>query len=76
MRNADRFTCVAGWALAASLSLPMLIGCKGSAQPPAPPPPEVSVIEVKSGPVTVFNEYVAQTQAPDTIEIRPVISGG
>jgi membrane fusion protein, multidrug efflux system len=75
MRNVDRFGRIAGWALAASLSLPMLIGCKGSAQPPAPPPPEVSVIEVKSGPVTVFNEYVAQTQAPDTIEIRSQVTG-
>jgi len=75
MRNVDRFGRIAGWALAVGLSLPMLIGCKGTAQPPAPPPPEVSVIEVKSGPVTVFNEYVAQTQAPDTIEIRSQVTG-
>jgi membrane fusion protein (multidrug efflux system) len=75
MRNVDPFGRIAGWALAASLSLSMLIGCKGSAQPPAPPAPEVSVIEVKSGPVTVFNEYVAQTQAPDTIEIRSQVTG-
>src|SRR6185295_18812586 len=44
-------------------------------QPQAPPPPEVSVIEVKPGPVTVYNEYVAQTQAPDTIEIRSQVTG-
>ena len=53
----------------------VLSGCKGNAQPPAPPPPEVSVIEVKPGPVTVYNEYVAQTQAPDTIEIRSQVTG-
>jgi membrane fusion protein (multidrug efflux system) len=35
----------------------------------------VSVIEVKPGPVTVYNEYVAQTQAPDTIEIRAQVTG-
>jgi len=51
------------------------MGCKGNAQPPAPPPPEVSVIEVRPGPVTVYDEYVAQTQAPDTIEIRSQVTG-
>src|SRR5215467_15441745 len=53
----------------------VLSGCKGNAQPQEPPPPEVSVIEVKPGPVTVYNEYVAQTQAPDTIEIRSQVTG-
>jgi len=54
----------------------LLGGCKGEAsQAPAPPPPEVSVIEVKPGKVTVYNEYVAQTQAPDTIEIRSQVTG-
>jgi membrane fusion protein (multidrug efflux system) len=75
MRNVDRFGRIAGWVLTVSLSLPMLIGCKGSAQPPALPPPEVTVIEVRAQPVTVYNEYVAQTQAPDTIEIRSQVTG-
>jgi membrane fusion protein (multidrug efflux system) len=50
-------------------------GCKGSAQPQAPPPPEVAVIQVRPAPVTVYAEYVAQTQAPDTIEIRARVTG-
>jgi len=50
-------------------------GCKGEARTQAPPPPEVSVIQVTPGPVTVYNEYVAQTQAPDTIEIRAQVTG-
>jgi membrane fusion protein (multidrug efflux system) len=33
------------------------------------------VIEVKASPITVYNEYVAQTQAPDTIEIRSQVTG-
>ena len=61
---------VARWALMLGISSLALSGCKGNAQPQAPPPPEVSVIDVRPGPVTVYNEYVAQTQAPDTIEIR------
>jgi membrane fusion protein, multidrug efflux system len=50
-------------------------GCGSDAKPTSPPPPEVSVLEVKPGPVTVYDEYVAQTQAPDTIEIRAQVTG-
>src|SRR6266404_4193388 len=66
---------VARWAFALGIASLALSGCKGNAQPQAQPPPEVSVIEVKPGPVTVYNEYVAQTQAPDTIEIRSQVTG-
>ena len=52
-----------------------LCGCGGKGQTQAPPPPEVSVIEVKLAPTTVYDEYVAQTQAPDTIEIRAQVTG-
>src|ERR1700736_1123096 len=66
----------ARWAFALSVVCSLaLSGGKGNAQPPTPPPPEVSVIEIKPGPVTVYNEYVAQTQAPDTIEIRCQVTG-
>src|SRR5207249_11057956 len=53
----------------------LVTGCAKPQAQPAPHPPEVSVIEVKPGPVTVYNEYVAQTQAPDTIEIRAQVTG-
>jgi membrane fusion protein (multidrug efflux system) len=66
---------IAAWTLALVVPLVVLSGCKGSAQPATPPPTEVSVIEIKPGPVTVYNEYVAQTQAPDTIEIRSQVTG-
>jgi membrane fusion protein (multidrug efflux system) len=33
------------------------------------------VLEIKPTPVTIYNEYVAQTQAPDTIEIRCQVTG-
>src|SRR6202030_839137 len=66
---------VARWAFALGVCSLALSGCKGNSQPQTPPPPEVSVIEVKPGAVTVYNEYVAQTQAPDTIEIRSQVTG-
>src|SRR5260370_21243647 len=50
-------------------------GCKSEAQPQVTPALEVSVVEVRSGPVTVYDEYVAQTQAPDTIEVRAQVTG-
>jgi membrane fusion protein (multidrug efflux system) len=75
MTNAYGLGRAAGWVFALSLAGVALSGCKGNAQPQTPPPPEVSVIEVKARPVTVYNEYVAQTQAPDTIEIRSQVTG-
>ena len=70
-----RIGLVARWALALGVSSIALSGCQGKAQPQGPPPQEVSVIEAKPQPVTVYDEYVAQTQAPDTIEIRSQVTG-
>jgi len=75
MTNTCDLGLAARWALALSFASLALSGCKGNAQPPTPPATEVSVIEVKPGPVTVYDEYVAQTQAPDTIEIRSQVTG-
>ena len=75
MTNTYRLGRVAAWAFMLGLASLALSGCKGNAQPQAPPPPEVSVIQVAAHPVTVYNEYVAQTQAPDTIEIRSQVTG-
>src|SRR5258706_3382432 len=66
---------VARCALAVGAAAVAVSGCNSAAGPQSPPPPEVSVIEVKPGPVVVNNEYVAQTQAPDTIEIRAQVTG-
>src|ERR1700760_4164684 len=66
---------VGAWTVAVVLGLVVLNGCKEKVQAPAPPPAEVTVIELRSQPVTVFNEYVAQTQSPDTIEIRSQVTG-
>jgi len=53
------------------------VGCTTHDKPAASTPPatEVSIIEVARGPVRLFNEYVAQTQAPETIEIRAQVTG-
>jgi len=56
---------------AALLALPGCSG-KGSGQAPVP---EVTVMKVALQPVTVSEEFVAQTEAVDTVEIRARVSG-
>jgi len=69
----------AGRALSAALVLAAVItaaGCGGRASSGAAPPPlPVSVIEVEPRAITVYDEYVAQTAAPQTIEIRSQVTG-
>lgn len=60
-------------ALGATIALAACDRGQDAAQ--APPPIEVGVVRVASGPVTVYQEYVAQTAAPDTIELRAQVTG-
>jgi membrane fusion protein (multidrug efflux system) len=46
-----------------------------SKKPPPPAPPEVSVIAVTPSPATYTEDYVAQTEAVNTVEIRPRVGG-
>ena len=52
-----------------------LSGCNKQGPNQAPPPPEVNVITAATQPITVYEEYVGQTEAVDTVEIRARISG-
>lgn len=58
---------------ATTLLLTGLTACSGP--PPPPPPPAVGVIEIHTAPATVTAEYVAQTEAFNTAEIRPRVGG-
>src|SRR5215469_1640112 len=57
------------------LALGVLAGCGQQGGPPAPPPPDVAVIKVAPTAVTVFEDYAAQTEAVDTVEIRARVGG-
>ena len=46
----------------------------GKGGPGGPPPPEVAVAKLTTEKVTVFEEYVGQTDAADTVEIRSRIT--
>jgi membrane fusion protein (multidrug efflux system) len=52
-----------------------LAACSGKNAGQAPPPPEVNVIKAVVQPITVYEEYVGQTEAVDTVEIRARVSG-
>jgi membrane fusion protein (multidrug efflux system) len=52
----------------------LLSGCSPK-KPPPPPPPEVTVLDVKHTPATYTEDYVAQTEAINAVEIRPRVGG-
>ena len=58
----------------AAILAALLTGCSPK-KPPAPPPPEVTVLDVKHTPATYTEDYVAQTEAVNAVEIRPRVGG-
>ena len=57
------------------LALAGVWGCTQKPPPPPPAPPEVPVIKLAASPVMVFEEFVGQTEAVDTVEIRARVGG-
>jgi membrane fusion protein, multidrug efflux system len=56
------------------LAVSLLAGC-AKGPPPGPPPPEVSTLTVTPKPATFTVDYVASTEAINTVEIRPRVTG-
>jgi RND family efflux transporter MFP subunit len=50
-------------------------GSSNSASQAPPPPPQVSVAQVLQKPVKDWDEFTGRMQAPETVEIRPRVSG-
>jgi membrane fusion protein, multidrug efflux system len=46
-----------------------------AAKSQAPPPPEVAVIKIVASPVTLSEDYAAQTEAVESVEIRARVGG-
>jgi RND family efflux transporter MFP subunit len=66
--------------LLTSLALPaalLLAGCNAKAQQAAaqPPPPSVTVAPVQQQEITEWDELVGRTEALETVEVRPRVSG-
>src|SRR4051812_31936247 len=62
--------------LMVALVIAMLAACqKSQSQPPATPPPEVSVVIVQPQDLPTTFEYVAQISGVREVEVRPRVSG-
>lgn len=61
--------------LAAACVLSLLAACSDPAAPAAPPPPEVTVMSLQPREASITVEYVAETEAFNTVEIRPRVGG-
>ena len=75
MQNKSTIALRAASLVAFAAVLLAIAGCSGKSGPQAPPPPEVSVIKTVVQAVPVYEEYVGQTEAVDTVEIRARVSG-
>lgn len=62
---------------AVALLLALLAGCdaRGQETPGEPPAPEVEVAEVKVEEVTLWGAFSGRVAAPETVELRPRVSG-
>ena len=61
----------------AGLLLAVLTGCDASGQETAaaPPPPEVEVATVSTRDVTLWDTFTGRIAAPETVALRPRVSG-
>lgn len=54
----------------------IVVGCEASGQSgQMPPPPQVDVAEVLVEPVTITETFTGRLEAPETVELRPRVSG-
>jgi membrane fusion protein (multidrug efflux system) len=58
-----------------ALAAGLLLAACGKQAPPAPPAVDVAVLAVTPQPAVVTEDYVAQTEAVNTVEIRPRVGG-
>jgi multidrug efflux system membrane fusion protein len=70
----NHMTRIARSALTSAATIIGVLGC-GQAQPPAPPPPSVTVASVEERPITELDELSGRLEAVDAVEIRPRVSG-
>jgi multidrug efflux system membrane fusion protein len=59
----------------ATIALFTLTACNSSSKIPAPPPPAVTVAPVESRPIVEWTEFTGRTEAIETVEVRPRVSG-
>jgi len=73
--NHPRVLSAALGALTSAVLLLQLPGCGDKSATQGPPPLALPVLKIAFGPVEVRDEYVSQTEAVDTVEIRARVGG-
>src|SRR5580658_6352333 len=53
----------------------LLAGCGATAAPQQPPPPAVTVAPVEQKELVEWDEFTGRTEAVESVEIRPRVSG-
>ena len=53
----------------------LLAGCGSEAEPPKLPPPDVMIAPVEQETVSIYGEYVGETESPRTVELRARVEG-
>ena len=61
--------------LAWGMTLMLLVGCGRRAVQPQPPPPSVTVARVERKEVVEWDEFTGRTEAVESVEVRPRVSG-
>jgi membrane fusion protein (multidrug efflux system) len=74
-RASRRDACVPGLLWGLAFSIAALLGGCGSSAPPAPRKVPVTVVRLAARPISVTEEYPAQIEASNTVEIRPRVGG-
>src|SRR5271157_4944870 len=62
-------------ALAAAIAAVALAGCSGQGASAPPPPPTVTVAPVEQKELVEWDEFTGRTEAVESVEIRPRVSG-
>jgi len=62
-------------ALAAVIAMILLAGCGANAVPQGPPPPAVTVAPVEEMELVEWDEFTGRTEAVESVEVRPRVSG-
>jgi multidrug efflux system membrane fusion protein len=61
--------------LAIAAAVVILTGCERTTAQQAPPPPAVTVAPVEQKPIVEWDEFTGRTEAVESVEIRPRVSG-
>ena len=62
-------------ALGAAIVAVLLVGCSGRAASTQPPPPTVTVAPVEQKELVEWDEFTGRTEAVESVEVRPRVSG-